>query len=205
MRRTLRHAQSQVSRRALLAGLAVAPVALIPAFGDAPDPILTLCAEWHAANDYLNECCIRKQKLETALVKRIGFPRVHFQWRGKSYSTGDPEKIDHLFGKRHIAEATRLKAELAREQEEWDRQALACGFTEADLQEEAAMHHVDDIMRRVGEMPASSFAGIVAKLSVASAIGKMECPDPDEFPWSFINSALNDLRQLTQAFNTCGI
>jgi hypothetical protein len=192
---------SEVSRRSLLAALAGLPMAYSLGPDGKEDPILALCREWHEANVTLNECCYRKQQLEKVVIARVGFPVVDVMRRGGIRRAASEYEIDRLIGKSRArdAERNRLKEELARQREAWDREALACGFTEADNLEEMAANRLDDIMRAVSTMPAQSLAGLLAKLTVASAIGKQEADDPDGHPWVFIDSALTDLQRLMRA------
>lgn len=168
------------------------------------EPILALCREWHAANAELEECCTKQRELHAALVGRIGEPHVAILRQGTPYYADDGHTIDRLLGRRRgfREERIRLKVELVRLQEAWDREADVCGLTSIEDHLYTIANHVDVLLEAIGRTPAHDFAGIAAKLDIVSAMGKEEGSDFGDFPWPLVESALADMRRLMDADTT---
>jgi len=193
---------SLFSRRTLLKGAAISPVAVLPlAWSDTADadPIFALCQAWRDTNAAFEAACFARQNLEAALVRRIGYPRIHILNKGSlPYYAFDAEDVDRMLkGRAKQARRDRLKAKLARREARWNAAASAVGLTEAEKREDALSFKVDDAVNAMADTPATTFAGVAAKLAAAMEIGRVEPHNPGDFPWCYLISALADLRRLT--------
>src|SRR5271170_3083168 len=71
---------SSVSRRRLIASVAVTPMSVTGSFfprsPEPPDPIVPLWREWERLHAIASELCHRWQEMESRLVHAVGFPQV---------------------------------------------------------------------------------------------------------------------------------
>lgn len=194
-----------VTRRRLMAGVAAASVARplggmaaqqSPSRSGEGDPAIGLREQWQRLHDQTQALCRQQQRLETYLVKTVGFPVVKLR-----LSNGEEMTI-HSPGSRpdFIApeEAERWKEaieELASRQARWNAADLEVGFSQAEelvRQSEAAEQA---LMQRLSLTRASSIEGVLTKLAVILCDGEHWC-DLEEFPWPHIRSVLNDLAHI---------
>jgi len=180
---------TKISRRGVLAGAAVAPVAG-GGLEDAGDPMVGLCREWHEAWAGASRCWDERARLHRELVARLGQPRVGVGGAadGAVLHAWDDGQVDALVT--DAGERARLKAELAERRARWDAEADACGLSDAERREDEADWWLDALLRAVLAGHAGSLRGVVAKLGVAAVLGAEE----DDLPWEFLHGALRDLR-----------
>jgi hypothetical protein len=203
MRRSPGLVDSRLSRRSLLEAMTAVPFLATPfalASGrNGGDPIFALYQKWRAADATYEAARVACQELETALLARVAYPSVCVFRKGlpprRAFVASD---IDSLFDESHEdwIRQERLKARLARRQAQWDRESLACGLTTAIEHENAMSFHVDDAVNAVAATPATTIAGVAAKLELAAEIEGVSPQDSLDFPWPYLFSALVDLRRL---------
>jgi hypothetical protein len=193
---------SGVTRRALLSGTAT--VALAPILHDrsthtAADPIAALYRDWRKADAEVSRWCREWGKLESALVRSVGFPRVAVSLPPSTAAiwVTTHEDIDRVFADRSDLEALRgsLHAELTTRNARWNAEATAIGLDEADRQQALAFDRRETLAFRAFALPAGDLACVVTKLTLVLRMGQTR--DSDEtFPWAQIQSITNDLRRL---------
>ncbi|CAO3425573.1 hypothetical protein [Azospirillum doebereinerae] len=143
----------------------------------------------------------KAQRLERALIEKIGFPRIAIPadeaGQPPRYAT-DAGEIDRLLGTAPTTHPLRqrLKHDLASAQARWTLEAQACGLTDAIEREIDADRRVDALLSAAATTPARSIAGVIAKLAIAAEWGGRE-PDADGHPWTFLHGALADLTAIT--------
>lgn len=168
----------RVTRRDLLAGAASSLA--ISALGshaidsqegrasiEAPDMAVSLWQSWHEAYRETLRLCREQQRLETRLAAAVGFPPAL--------------PIGH-----------ELPAEATVHQARWDAADALFGYSAAKRREEAAAAREAVLAEALSATPASSIAGVAAKLDAVLRQGEW-CEDCAEFPWPQLRSALADL------------
>jgi hypothetical protein len=193
---------SGVTRRALLAGTATVPLAPIlrdRSTDTAADPIASLYREWRQADAEAGHWCREWGKLETALARSVGFPRVAISLPSSTAPiwVTTHEDIDRAIADRPDLEPLResLHAELAARAACWDAEATAIGLAEADRQEALAFERREAFAFQAFALPASDLAGVLTKLTLVLRMGQTRDSD-DAFPWPQIQSVIHDLRRL---------
>jgi len=201
-----------VTRRRLLAGTAVAT--LVRPFQSkaqtaelrdgrgGPDPALSLWEEWKAAALRTETLCRKQQRLETELVRDVGFPRatIHLSGNGEKVAIFSLDAIKDIYGSDPKMADLRAEAEaeLAAHQALWDAADEKIGYAAAKQEEEEAGNSEQGLVDALISTRATSLAGIAGKLNVVLHEGEgwQECT---EFPWPHIRSALCDLVRIGQA------
>jgi hypothetical protein len=185
-----------VTRRELLTGTTLAPLpGSLPfleathSHTDQPDPALSLYQKWSAAHQRTAKLCCQQQKLETELVRTIGFPDasnpISRIFEDTPVSTAEkPEN--------QKAADVRANAELAAHQARWDEADAAIGYSAAKQKEEKAAADEQKLIESLWATPAHSLAGAGAKLDAILKQGEW-CEECSEFPWPQIRSVLRDL------------
>jgi hypothetical protein len=203
---------SFVIRRRLLAGTAIATLAglfqnkartteLLGGGGDR-DPAVSLWEAWKAAARRTEALCRKQQRLETELIRDVGLPRVTIRLPGncEKVTIVSPDEIEDIYGSDPKTAELRAQAEadLAAHLALWDAAAEKTGYAAAKQEEEEAGDREQDLVDALTATPATSLAGIAAKLDVVLHEGEAweECT---EFPWPHIRSALFDLVRVGQA------
>ncbi|WP_306028968.1 hypothetical protein [Stappia sp. MMSF_3263] len=205
-----------VTRRELLTGTAVA-TAMMPlqhgamataalAGSGAFDPALSLWHEWKAAYHHTATLCRKQQGLETQLVSTIGFPQVGVSLPGEGFtisisSRGDIQKY---FGD-HPAYAefrSQIETDLAAHKERWDAEDKRIGYSAAKRAERAAACREQELIEALLATPATTLAGIAAKLDAVLHEGQTS-EDCTEFPWPELRSVKHDLVRIGQALQPC--
>ncbi len=204
---------SNVTRRRLLAGAmtaALAPPSIEKSASvTAPsmdrqarpyDLALTLWREWRAAHRATGVLCRKQQRLETRLVKTIGFPRAIVEVGGNLGTTAisSIDELDRLIGGGDETASVRTKAEtdLAAHQARWDAADALLGYSSTKQKEASAEEHERRLADALWAAPARSLVGIAAKLDAILQQGEWR-QDCAEFPWPQIRSALADLVQIS--------
>lgn len=190
------------SRRATLAAATWLLMAELDRGGPA-DPLVALWRDWRDAHAAATRLCRRAQRLERDLAGRIGFPRVRVPVDGAGAApvyAAEARDIDHLLGTGRATRAlrARLKRDLAAAQARWTAEAEACGLTDARAGEDAADRRAAALIRTAAATPAQSFAGVIARLAIATEWSVHE-PEADGQPWAILRGALADLLILADA------
>jgi hypothetical protein len=205
------------TRRCLLAGAAVAALAR-PFQGKAltakvrgdrggRDPAVSLWEEWKAAALRTETLCRKQQRLETELVRSVGFPRTTIRpsGNGEKVTIFSLDAIEDIYGSDPKMADLRAEAEaeLAAHQARWDAANEHVGYAAAKREEQEACNLERDLADALTATPATSLAGIACKLDVVLH----ECETSEgctEFPWPHIRSALFDLVRISQAIESSG-
>ncbi|GLS20690.1 hypothetical protein GCM10007874_37070 [Labrys miyagiensis] len=165
------------------------------------DPAIRAWEEWQTAQGKTLALCRKQQRLETRLQRTVGMPYavVVVPDALKLVRISSAGELDRLI-KAYPAVATKrneVMARLTAHHERWNEADRAIGYSVALHEEELAMDREQELADRLWSTPASSLAGIGAKLAALIHSGEPseECA---EFPWPQIRSALADLRRLSQ-------
>ncbi|MFC2255015.1 hypothetical protein ACETRX_35970 [Labrys portucalensis] len=197
---------SFVTRRRLLLGTAVATLALpfqskagpseTLADVDSPDPALLAWREWKTVALRTEALCHKQQRLETTLVREIGFPRTTLRLPGSSEALEffSPEDIEAICGSApEMADlCAKAKTELAAHQARWDVVDAQIGYSATKQAEVEAGEREQELVEALTATPATSLAGVAGKLDMIFHEGAI-WEDDTEFPQPQIRSALRDL------------
>lgn len=191
-----------VTRRELLAGTMITPLPW-PATAASPnnthrDVAIALWRAWKEAHDRTNALCLRQQRLETKLVKSVGFPRATVRLpNGEERIVVWKEQLDELPEDDEASAAikTEAEAEFATRQAQWDEADAGLGYSAAKHAEEEATKHEQKLAKTLYATRASSLAGIAAKLDVILQQGQSS-KDCSEFPWPQIRAVLKDVKEI---------
>lgn len=203
---------SFVTRRRLLMGTAVATLAW-PFDGSAqpiethadhksPDPALLAWQKWKTAALRTEALCHKQQRLETQLVREIGFPQTTLRLPGsvETLEIFSEETIEEICGSApDMANLrARAEAELAAHQARWDVVDEQIGYSATKQAEVEAGEREQELVEALTATPATSLAGIAGKLDMIFHEGAI-WEDDTEFPQPQIRSALRDLIRIAQA------
>lgn len=173
----------------------------MPMFCDAPDPALLLWEEWRAAALETEALCQKQQRLETALVRSVGFPRaaIRLPDDDENVTALSLDAADEIFGSdREMADLRAdAEAEFAAHEARWDAADQETGYSAAKREEEDASDREQDLVEALTATPAISLAGLGAKLDAILHEGESWAGCTD-FPWPHIRSALADLVSIGQ-------
>ncbi|MGN8119752.1 hypothetical protein [Labrys sp. 22185] len=203
---------SFVTRRRLLIGTAMAALAWpihakaraaeTPVDRDSPDPALLAWQEWKAAALRTEALCHQQQRLETKLVREIGFPQTTLRLpeSGKTLTIFSPDTVEDICGSDPATADLRVKAEaeLAAHQARWDAVDERIGYSATKRAEVEAGDRELELVDALTATPATSLAGIAGKLDMIFHEGTI-WEDDTEFPQPQIRSALRDLIRIGQA------
>ncbi|TGT85416.1 MULTISPECIES: hypothetical protein [unclassified Mesorhizobium] len=161
--------------------------------GRQDDPALRLCKSWHEIHSSTSGLCQEQQRLETYLVKTIGFPAASLRLcDGQEQTVYSPESLNDLYSPENEIVWGRALADLAAHQARWDAADAEIGYSRTDElireSEVAEQALLDDLP----QSPACTVEGALAKLLVVLRYGE-QWEDPDDFPWPHIRSVLDDL------------
>jgi hypothetical protein len=156
---------------------------------------LSLWREWQAAHAGAIMLCREQQRLETQLADTIGFPCAVAEIPDAKAPTMvfSLAELDDLFGA--VPRGSKAEAELLDHQARWDEADHLVGYTAAKRAEEQAEEQAQMLAEALWAAPASSLAGVAAKLDAVLAMGEWS-QDCQEFPWPQVRSALADLVRL---------
>ncbi|MGO4339929.1 hypothetical protein AB4037_34130 [Labrys sp. KB_33_2] len=202
---------SFVTRRRLLVGTAIAALACSfqakgqaaePQTGhDSPDPALLAWQEWKTAALRTEALCHRQQRLETKLVRDIGFPQTTLRLpeSGKTLTIFSPDTVEDICGSDPATADLRAKAaaELAAHKARWDAVDERIGYSATKQAEVEAGERELELVEALTATPATSLAGIAGKLDMIFHEGAVWEEDT-EFPQPQIRSALRDLIRIVQ-------
>ncbi|OHV70203.1 hypothetical protein LCM4577_06625 [Mesorhizobium sp. LCM 4577] len=91
----------------------------------------------------------------------------------------------------------KAEAELLAHQRRWDASDRAIGYSAALRTESEAADRAEALLEALSETPASSLAGVAAKLDAILREGQPS-KDDDELPWLQIRSALEDIGRISE-------
>lgn len=202
---------SFVTRRRLLMGTTFATLGLpfqskAEAFETmagpySPDPALLAWKEWKSAALITEALCHKQQRLETKLVREIGFPQATLclPESGKTLTIFSPDTVEDICGSDPATADLRAKAEaeLAAHQARWDAVDERIGYSATKQAEVEAGEREQELVEALTATPATSLAGIAGKLDMIFHEG-MIWEDDTEFPQPQIRSALRDLIRIGQ-------
>lgn len=198
-----------VTRRKMLAGTTAA-TAMWPfghgsgaagaLAGDAGcDPVLALWHAWKTARRDTVALCRKQQGLETQLINTVGFPRAEVRLPGEdgTITVWWHGEIGDYFGGDCAFSDIRVRAEadLAAHQARWDAEDERIGYSATVRAERAAADREQELVDALMATPATSLAGVAAKLDAVLREGNI-WEDGTEFPWPQIRSALDDLARM---------
>jgi hypothetical protein len=196
-----------LSRRDLLGGATVLPIGAADARcrGVSSDPVLDLFQEWRVLDAELDAWQGDWQKKEGVLLRTVGMPRVLVPVPGEAepVSACEPAEIDELLedvpGTEELRE--RLHRDFAAHRRRWEIAAAAIGLGPVEERVNLAWDRWDALTETVWQVPASSLAGVAAKLAMVLSVGQSRCDDV-EFPWPPLRSVLADLQRLGRLPNS---
>ncbi|ESX25040.1 MULTISPECIES: hypothetical protein [unclassified Mesorhizobium] len=197
-----------VTRRKVLAGTAIAMAATqatsfarIDLEGDdAIDPAVAVWKRWQAAWEEAERLCTQQQRLESVLIETVGFPCTTVTLSdGESVTVHSVEALQELLGVRPVntVARTQAEAEIVANQARWDAAAREIGYSTALLAEREAGERAKKLLEALSQVPATSLAGIAAKLNAALREGEYSLHD-SEPPWPQIRSALDDIARIRE-------
>lgn len=168
--------------------------------GASDNSIECLGEEWQLLRERANALCSRWQKIETQLVRTIGFPHVVISSSDRSngicarshYEIDEALATNGNFDERRRAA---LHSDFAHHQARWDAEAGRLGFEEIKLQEDEAWSREAEASEAIFRVRATSLAGIEIKIALIVELCSTGADDP-EFPWPQLRSTLADVMRL---------
>ncbi|TPL35990.1 hypothetical protein [Mesorhizobium sp. B2-4-6] len=138
------------------------------------DSVETLWRRWQDAYDESQRLCRQQHCLEQKLIETVGLSYAKVQ-------SLDGEKLEGAH------------------QDRWDAADGELGYSTTLKAEREAADRAADLLDLLSRTPATSLAGVAAKLDAVLREGQPSEDDP-EFPWPQIRSVLEDIVRLgTQA------
>lgn len=197
-----------VTRRKMLSGTAIAigawgsnAFADVKIAGEASsDPVLTLWRQWQDAHRLTERLCRRQQGLERQLIQTVGFPfSVIRLTDGAPVAAYSREAIRDVLrlAPDEAAACADAEAEFEAHELRWDRADRDIGYSATVQAERGSADRASDLLDTMTAMPATSLAGVAAKLEAVLREGNI-WEDGSEFPWPQIRSALDDLSRIAR-------
>lgn len=151
------------------------------------DPAVAAWNAWRPASRKALALCYKQQRLETKLVRTIGFPAVTLDVPALDgpVKIMSLEELDDLVSS--IPEVRPLRdqvaAELDAHQARWDEADRKLGYSAALEQEEAALAYEQPLAEALFAADALTIPGIVGKIEALIALDAPS-DDDDERPWA---------------------
>ncbi|WP_082979550.1 hypothetical protein [Labrys sp. WJW] len=150
------------------------------------DPALVAWQSWHAASRRALALCREQQRLETELIRTIGFPSITLNL----LTLDKPVQIATVeaFGDLAVAEPSirylrnYVEAELLAQEAKWDAADRRIGYSAAVRAEELALSHEERLATELFAADALTIPGVIAKLEALIALDAPS-EDTDERPW----------------------
>jgi hypothetical protein len=195
-----------VTRRKMLSGTAMA----MGAWGSgafafdtvmreaSSDPVLTLWRQWQDAHRLTERLCRRQQGLEWQLIRAVGFPFSVIQLsEGEPVAAYSREAIHDVLriAPEEAGACAEAEAEFDAHKLRWDRADRDIGYSATVQAERDSADRASDLLDAMAAMPATSLAGVAAKLQAVLDEGNI-WEDGAEFPWPHIRSVLDDLARI---------
>ncbi|PBB88978.1 hypothetical protein CK215_30050 [Mesorhizobium sp. WSM3864] len=134
------------------------------------DPAVAIWLRCQDAQERTERLCRQQQALERKLIEAVGLPCATIQ-------SSDGENVEADF-----------EAHKAR----WDTADRELGYSATLRAERDAAQRAADLLEVLSRTPATSLAGVAAKLDAVLREGQPSEDDP-EFPWPQIRSVLADV------------
>ncbi|TGP85591.1 MULTISPECIES: hypothetical protein [unclassified Mesorhizobium] len=198
----------RVTRRRLLGATAIAIVGWERSAlaGEAPavalpyDPVLAIWREWHKIHKLGERLCDQSAYLERTLVEIVGFPCATVQLPGgEEVTVHSIRALREVLGAGADAAEARATAEahFAAHQARWDAADERTGYSHVADAERKAGDRAEELLQALSLTPATSFAGVAAKLSAVLLESDVR-EGGTEFPWPQIRSAFDDFIHVGQ-------
>jgi hypothetical protein len=197
---------SMVTRRRVLAGTAIA-IAGWQAGASARsslalplDPAVEVWRRWQATHEQTERLCRQQQRLEHQLIETVGFPRVTIRRNsGESVTLHSLKSLHDRLDLASEDEAALMAAEadFVAHQLRWNIADKEIGYSATLRAEREAANKAAGLLDKLSETPATSLAGVAAKLDAVLREGQAWDYD-DEFPWPQIRSAFKDVNRLLE-------
>ncbi|MEI9406996.1 hypothetical protein [Mesorhizobium argentiipisi] len=134
-----------------------------------------LWRKWQDADAETQRLCGQQQCLERKLIETVGFPCATIQ----------------------SLDGDKAEADFSAHQARWDAADRELGYSAALQAEREAAGRAADLLEALARTPATSLAGVAAKLDAVLREGQPSEDDP-EFPWPQIRSVLEDVIRIGQ-------
>ncbi|MDG4875213.1 hypothetical protein P9273_08900 [Mesorhizobium sp. WSM4935] len=126
---------------------------------------------WQNAYEETQRLCRQQQRLEQKLIETVGLP--------------------------YAPDRGNAEAGFAAHHSRWDAADRELGYSAALKAEREAAERAADLLEMLARTPATSLAGVAAKLDAVLREGQPSENDP-EFPWPQIRSLLEDVVRIGQ-------
>jgi len=161
------------------------------------DPAVTVWREWRPRSNRGQP--VEAPHLERKLAETIGFPSATILSNDESVTLHSLEEIRGSLGVDPIDAAVRAKAEadFTAHKAHWDAAGREIGYSAAMLAEQEAANRAEVLLEELSETPATTLAGVAAKLDAMLKEGQSSEGDA-EFPWPQIRSVLKDIDRISR-------
>jgi hypothetical protein len=163
-----------------------------------PDPALALSRAWLEAHSRTLALCLKQQQLETEIVLSVGFPSDDIASADES-DEGVLGKTDDPCGAPPVTAISRTEESdvLSDQRAQWQAKDAELGYSAAKEAEQQAAEKEQAVLDRLARTPASSIAGVIAKLAVVLR-DLEDNRDASDLPMPQLRSVLADLTRVTQ-------
>lgn len=165
------------------------------------DAALVACKVWRDAHRRTLALCRKQQRLESELVRTVGFPHVvltvaelPFPVRLSSLRQFD-ELADDMPSL--CARRDEVAAALRAHQQRWDDADRAIGYSVTRQEEAVAYDHEERLIAGLFATDAASLFGLSAKLDVLIAVGVVGA-EGRHLPWPELRRIRRDVARLVQ-------
>ncbi|MGJ4859493.1 hypothetical protein ACN6KF_005520 [Labrys sp. La1] len=150
------------------------------------DPALVAWQSWHTASRRALALCRKQQRLETELIRTIGFPSItlNLSTLDKPVQIATVEAFEDLAVAEPSIRYLRnyVEAELFAQEAKWDAADRRIGYSAAVRAEELALSHEERLAAELFAADALTIPGVIAKLEALIALDAPS-EDADERPW----------------------
>lgn len=164
---------------------------------DESDPVLGKAKAWREAYDEHLRWSAEQARLETELVRRIGFPGIDVDVPGKPTPAFVPDltTLHLLLGKGPAAK--HAERQLRTALRAWNAEAKQLGFVDARKREKETGLVAERLARDALSTPACTLEGVITKLDI---LIEAEAPGPEfsEEPWPSLRLVVTDLQRLAK-------
>ncbi|RWI50096.1 MAG: hypothetical protein EOR16_31080 [Mesorhizobium sp.] len=119
--------------------------------------------------------CREQQSLERKLAETLGFPSATILSNGESVTLHSLKEIRGSLGVDPVDAAVRAnaEAEFAAHQARWHAADTEIGYSAAMIAEHNAANRVEALLEELSETPATTLAGVTAKLDAVLKEGQL--------------------------------